>query len=305
MPIVLIVVAIVVALIVLFTTFRSVGQANVAVVTMFGKYRRILRPGLNVLVPFFEHIITTVPIQNQTSQLKFSAITSDQAAVHFTATIIYTVSDHDEETVKLVAFKFVDKESFTTALKSAVDASIRAFVATKRQSEILGVRQAIVDHAKETLGEQLTSWGYLISDLQLNDVSFDDAVMASMSRIVEAQNLKLSATAKGEALLIERTKAAEAEGAAIRISAENEAKAAQLRGEGLAGFRKAIATGLAESAEVLEKNGLDEGLLAFSMWTETLRDAAREGTGNTIFLDGNISTMEETLRRTQATVTKR
>jgi len=298
-------IAAVAVLIVLVTTFRSVGQANVAVVTMFGKYRRILRPGLNVLVPFFERIVTTVPIQNQTSQLKFSAITSDQAAVHFTATIIYTVSDHDEETVKLVAFKFVDKQSFTTALNSAVDASIRAFVATKRQAEILGVRQAIVDHAKETLGEQLTSWGYLISDLQLNDVAFDTAVMASMSQIVEAQNLKLSATAKGEALLIERTKAAEAEGAAIRISAENEAKAAQLRGEGLAGFRKAIATGLAESADVLDKNGLDEGLLAFSMWTETIRDAAREGTGNTIFLDGNISSMEDTMRRTQAIVTKK
>jgi regulator of protease activity HflC (stomatin/prohibitin superfamily) len=100
--------------------------------------------------------------------------------------------------------------------------------------------------------------------------------------------------------LITRTKAAEAEGAAIRIAAENEATAARLRGEGLAMFRKALAEGFGESAEMLEKHGLDPALLAFSMWTETIRDAAKEGSGNTIFIDGNIATGDDAMRRLQA-----
>ncbi|MFM5951183.1 MAG: SPFH domain-containing protein [Micrococcales bacterium] len=284
----------------IFGSFRIVNQATVAVVTMFGKYRRVLRPGLNLLIPLVEQINRTVQIQNRTEQLQFKTITSDQAVVYFTATVIFTVSDHEPETVKTVAFKFIDEASFDIALLSAVEASVREYVATRKQSEVLGLRAEIVNHAKSTLDEQLSSWGYTVVDLQITELAFDKEVTDSMARIVAATNLKIAAEAEGQALLITRTKAAEAEGAAIRIAAENEATAARLRGEGLAAFRKALAQGFGESAEMLEEHGLDPALLAFSMWTETIRDAAKEGTGNTIFIDGNIASGEESLRRLQA-----
>jgi len=289
-----------VLLIVLLASFRTVQQANVAVVTMFGKYRRVLHPGLNLLIPFFEQIQSKVLVQNRTEQLQFTTITSDQAVVHFTATVIFSVTDQQPETVKLVAFKFVSPQAFQIALRSAVEASVREFVATRKQGEVLGLRTEIVSHAKETLDEQLLGWGYTVVDLQITELSFDAEVTASMSRIVAATNQKIAAEAEGQALLITQTKKAEAEGAFIRISAENEATAARLRGEGLAMFRKALAEGFGESAEMLQKHGLDPAILAFSMWTETIRDAAREGKGNTIFIDGNLQTAEEALRRLQA-----
>jgi regulator of protease activity HflC (stomatin/prohibitin superfamily) len=255
---------------------------------------------LNMLIPFIERINRTVPIQNRTEQLQFKTITNDQAVVYFTATVIFSVSDHEPETVKTVAFKFIDEKSFDIALLSAVEASVREFVATRLQSEVLGLRGEIVNHAKSTLDEQLSGWGYTVIDLQITELSFDKEVTDSMARIVAATNQKIAAEAEGQALLITRTKAAEAEGAAIRIAAENEATAARLRGEGLAMFRKALAEGFGESAELLEKHGLDPALLAFSMWTETIRDAAKEGAGNTIFIDGNIATGDDAMRRLQA-----
>ncbi len=33
--------------------FTTVDQGRVAVVTMFGKYRRVMYPGLNFKIPFF------------------------------------------------------------------------------------------------------------------------------------------------------------------------------------------------------------------------------------------------------------
>jgi prepilin-type processing-associated H-X9-DG protein len=105
-------------------------------------------------------------------------------------------------------------------------------------------------------------------------------------------------------VLITRTKQAEAEGAAIRIAAENEAEAARLRGAGLAQFRRELANGLSESAQVLEQAGMDQSLLAFSMWTETVRDAAREGNGNVLFLDGSTDAMDVALRRMQGLMAK-
>jgi regulator of protease activity HflC (stomatin/prohibitin superfamily) len=292
-------VLIIVGALLLWRMFTTIDQAHVGVVTLFGKYRRILNPGLNILIPFVETVRNKVPVQNRTDQLQFSAITADQAAVHFISTIIFTVEDHTEETIKLVAFKFIDDASFNTAITSAVEASVREFVATKKQAEVLGLRQEIVTHAKANLDDQLSSWGYLLVDLTVNDIQFDAEVMQSMSRVVAAKNAQTAAEFEGQALLIQRTKEAEAEGAAIRIAAENEATAARLRGEGLAQFREAIAVGFSESAKKLEAAGLDPAILLFSMWTETMRDAAKEGTGNTIFLDGNVTTMEQTMHRLQ------
>lgn len=278
---------------------RTIDQAHVGVVTMFGKYRRVLYPGLNVIIPLLEKIERRVPVQNQTAQLQFSAITTDQAAVHFTATIIFTVGDHTAETVQKVAFAFINQQAFGTALTSAVEASVRQYVATQKQADVLGARSEIVTHAKDNLDDQLASWGYRLADLQVNDIAFDAEVMASMSRVVAAKNAQTAAEYEGQALLITRTKAAQADGAAIRIAAENEAEAARLRGQGLAQFRRELAEGISESATVLTNAGLDPTLLAFSMWTETIRDAAREGTGNVLYLDGNLATMEDQLRRLQ------
>jgi len=292
-------VLLIVGALLLWRMFTTIDQAHVGVVTLFGKYRRILNPGLNILIPFVETVRNKIPVQNRTDQLQFSAITADQAAVHFISTIIFTVEDHTEDTIKLVAFKFIDDASFNTAITSAVEASVREFVATKKQAEVLGLRQEIVTHAKANLDDQLSSWGYLLVDLTVNDIQFDAEVMQSMSRVVAAKNAQTAAEFEGQALLIQRTKEAEAEGAAIRIAAENEATAARLRGEGLAQFREAIAVGFSESAKKLEAAGLDPAILLFSMWTETMRDAAKEGTGNTIFLDGNVTTMEQTMHRLQ------
>ena len=297
---VLAIVAVIAGLILVFKSLATVDQANVAVVTMFGKYRRVMNPGLNLMIPFVEKVERTVPIQNQTVQLGFSTITQDQAQVFIKATVIFTVMNHQPETIKLVAFKFIDSTSFATALTSAVEASVREFVAQKKQAEILGLRLEITAHAKDTLGEQLAGWGYNVVDLQITDLTFDNEVMQSMSRIVAATNSKTAATAEGDALLITRTKAAEAEGAAIRIAAENEAQAARLRGEGLAAFRKAIAEGLGQSATELRASGIDPAILSLLLWTETLRDVAEKGKGNTIFFDGNLGSLEDQMRRLQA-----
>jgi regulator of protease activity HflC (stomatin/prohibitin superfamily) len=279
---------------------KTIDQATVGVVTRFGKYRRILNPGLNFVLPWVEQVKWHIAVQNQTSQLEFVAITSDQANVHFKATLTFAVTDHQAETIQLVAFKFIDDAARTRAMTSAVEASVREFVSAHLQIEVLGLRMEIATHAKETLQEQLASWGFTLMDLSINDVTFDPAVMESMSRVVVATNAQKAATSEGAALLIKRTKEAEAEGATIRITAENEATAAKLRGEGLAAFRIALSSGLGDSADILKAKGVDPGLLALTLWAEAIVDVAKSGKGNTIFIDGNLSTLENSMRRLQA-----
>ncbi|MBK7761921.1 MAG: SPFH domain-containing protein [Bacteroidetes bacterium] len=281
---------------ILFSGIFTVQQGSIAVVTMFGKYRRVHRPGLNFKIPLLERIFRRISIQNRSVELQFQAITLDQANVNFKAMLLYAVFNQDEESIKNVAFKFVDDRSLMQALIRTIEGSIRAFVATKKQSEILGLRSEIILHVKEQIDVQLESWGYHLIDLQINDISFDEEIMKSMARVVSSNNLKAAAENEGQALLITKTKAAEAEGNAIKISAEAEKQAAQLRGQGVALFREEVARGMASAAKEMEDAKLDASFILFSMWTESIKHFAENGKGNTIFLDGSIDKMQRSMQ---------
>jgi regulator of protease activity HflC (stomatin/prohibitin superfamily) len=283
-------------LLVLLLTVVTVRQGTIAVLTIFGKYRRILGPGLSFKIPFIERVHRIVSIQNRSIELDFQAITQDQANVYFKAMLLYSVLDSNEETIKNVAFKFVDERDFMTALIRTIEGSIRGFVATKRQAEILSLRKEIVESVKESIDHVLETWGYHLLDLQLNDITFDEAITKSMAQVVASSNLKAAAENEGQALLITKTKAAEAEGNAIKIAAEAEKIAAQLRGQGIALFRREVARGMSEAATEMKQANLDASFLLFSMWTESIKSFAAESKGNVIFLDGSAEGMNKTLR---------
>ncbi|MDI1353442.1 MAG: SPFH domain-containing protein [bacterium] len=283
-------------LVTVLLSYVTVQQGTIAVTTIFGKFSRSLRPGLNFKIPFIEKVFKKISVQNRSSELGFQAVTVDQANVNFTAMLLYSVINSDEETIKNVAFKFVDERNFMQALVRSVEGSVRAFVATKKQSEVLILRRDIVEAVKDQLDRTLEGWGYHLIDLQLNDITFDEEVMRSMAKVVASNNLRSAAENEGQALLITRTKAAEAEGNFIKISAQAEKDASQLKGQGIALFRQEVAKGMAGAAKEMQEANLDASLILFSMWTEAVKNFAQEGKGNVIFLDGSVEGMQKTMK---------
>jgi regulator of protease activity HflC (stomatin/prohibitin superfamily) len=289
----------------LFFSVVVVNQGTIAIITMFGKYQRIMLPGLRFKIPFVESIFRRVSIQNQSIELEFQAVTIDQANVYFKSMLLYSVQNSEEETVKKVAFKFISNKDLMQALVRTVEGSIRAYVATKRQAEVLTARREIVDFVKEQIDNSLEEWGYHLQDLQINDITFDQVVMDSMSKVVASNNLKAAAENEGQALLITKTKAAEAEGNSIKISAQAEKEAAQLRGQGVALFRQEVAKGMTEAAEEMKQANLDTNVILFSMWTEAIKNFAEYGKGNVIFLDGSPDGMDKTMKQMMGLITKK
>jgi regulator of protease activity HflC (stomatin/prohibitin superfamily) len=288
----------------IFSGLVTVNQGYINVITMFGKYRRVLRPGLNFKIPWLEQVYKRISIQNRSVELEFQAVTADQANVYFKSMLLYAVQNADEETVKRVAFKFISDRDLMQALTRTIEGSIRSFVATKKQAEILGLRKEIVEFVKGQIDHSLEEWGYHLLDLQINDITFDQAIIDSMSKVVASNNLKAAAENEGQALLITKTKAAEAEGNAIKISAEAEKEAARLRGQGVALFREEVARGMSEAAEQMKRANLDTNVILFSMWTEAVKNFAEVGKGNIIFLDGSAEGMQNSMKQIQALMLK-
>ena len=146
-------------ILILLASIVTIRQGMIGVTTIFGKYRRTLSPGLNFRIPFIEMIFKRISIQNRSSELGFQAVTLDQANVNFTALVVYSVLNHEEETIKNVAFKFIDERSFNQSLVRTIEGNVRSFVATKKQSEILTLRNEIVLYVKDNLDDILQSWG--------------------------------------------------------------------------------------------------------------------------------------------------
>src|SRR4026207_312901 len=291
-------------LVIFFGSFYSINQGYIGVITMFGKYRRIARPGLNMKLPILESVYKKVSIQNRSVELEFQAVTADQANVYFKSMLLYSVQNAEEETIKKVAFKFFADKDLMQALIRTIEGNIRSFVATKKQAEILALRKEIVEYVKSEIDHTLETWGYHLQDLQINDITFDKMILDSMSKVVASNNLKAAAENEGQALLITTTKAAEAEGNAIKISAQAEKEAAQLRGQGVALFREEVAKGMAIAAQQMQASNLDANLILFSMWTEAIKNFAEHGKGNVIFLDGSSEGMEKTMKQIQALMVK-
>ncbi len=288
----------------LFLGLVTVQQGTISVVTMFGKYRRILYPGLNFKIPYLESIFRRISIQNRSVELEFQAVTLDQANVYFKAMLLFSVFDQSEQTIKNVAFKFVSENNLMTALVRTIEGTIRGFVASKKQAEILSLRKEITEYVKGEVDQHLEGWGYHLMDLQINDISFDQAIIDSMSKVVASTNLKAAAENEGQALLITKTKAAEAEGNAIKIAAEAEREAARLRGQGVALFREEVAKGMTNAAKELQDANLDTNVILFSMWTEAIKYFAETGKGNTIFLDGSADGMQKSMQQIMSVLGK-
>jgi regulator of protease activity HflC (stomatin/prohibitin superfamily) len=265
-----------------------VPQATVGVVTVFGKYRRILREGLNFKLPW-ENVAHRLSLQNRALQLEFQAITQDQANVKFATMVLYAVAASEEEAIKKAVFSFATGQEFQLALQRTIDGSIRQFVATTKQSDILGMRAEIVDHTKKNLDEVVLNWGYVVRDIQITDMTFDKEIIDSMARVVSSKNLLAAASNEGAALLVKRTKDAEAEAAYKTIGAEADKKASALRGEGLALFRKNIAVGMKEAADSLKSAGVDTRFLLFLEYTDALKYVAEHSQGKVIFMDNGAS----------------
>ena len=245
-------------------------------------------PGFNWKAPW-ERVLG-LSLQNRALDLKFRAITLDQANVYFNCTLLCSVAGHSALAIKQAAFSFASEKEFQLSMQRLLEDETRAYVATKRQAEMIGISQEVVFRIKSNVDSRLETWGYRIEDLRYNNLSFDDLIMKSMTRVVAAVNERDAAENEGQALLIRKTKEAEANGAFITIAAEAERKAWKLRGQGLAEFRREVAKGIHDAVAELQTAGLDPNFLLFFMYTETIKYVAEHSkAGHTIFVNPNPS----------------
>ena len=268
-------IAAIVLLVLVLKTLFTVRTATAGVVERFGKFNRIVRPGLHVLVPFAESVYF-VDLQVKQAQFSVETKTRDNVFVQIPVSVQYVVLDDR------IYDAFYKLSAPQKQIESFVFNSILGHVPKLTLDETFEQQSGISVAVKVELDQIMSGFGFNIMTALVTDIIPDVKVKAAMNDINAAQRAQVAAQARGEADKILKVKQAEAE-------AESKA----LQGKGIAAERQAIIDGLSASIEHFQgavPGATSEDVMALVLLTQyfdTLRDIGTRGGTNTLFVPNN------------------
>jgi regulator of protease activity HflC (stomatin/prohibitin superfamily) len=272
---ILIGVLVVVGLVLVAKTLYTVRTATAGVVERFGKFNRIVQPGLHVLIPFGESVYF-VDLQVKQAQFQVETKTKDNVFVQIPVSVQYQILPDK------IFDAFYKLSSPQKQIESFVFNSILGHVPKLTLDETFDQQSGISVAVKVELDTIMTGFGFNILTALVTDIIPDSKVKDAMNDINAAQRAQVAAQARGEADKILKVKQAEAE-------AESKA----LQGKGIAAERQAIIEGLRASIENFRESvpgATPEDVMALVLLTQyfdTLKDIGTKGGNNTIFLPNN------------------
>lgn len=283
---ILIIALLFILLIIILSGIKIVQQQKLYVIERLGQYNRILKPGLNLTIPLLERVAFVLNLRTQNLDFSIVAITSDKVTITLDTALIYQII---QEQAYAVAYNLQNPVS---VIKTTVENSIRAYVAQQTHEEILQKRDELTIYLVEHLREQMQNWGYQIIGFQVKDVVLPQSITSAMSQVVASKRLQEAAQNEANAEYIKAVKSAEAQ-KQTRI----------LQGEGLAGERKAIVNGLAESIQELTSVAGTSAetvlnVVMLNQYIDMLRTIGKDENGNAkvVFLNSSPSGMSGTIQ---------
>jgi regulator of protease activity HflC (stomatin/prohibitin superfamily) len=265
----------VVVLVLVAKTLYTVRTATAGVVERFGRFNRIVQPGLHPLVPFCENVYY-VDLQVKQAQFQVETKTKDNVFVQIPVSVQYQILPDK------IYDAFYKLSSPQKQIESFVFNSILGHVPKLSLDETFEQQSGISVAVKTELDTIMSGFGFNILTALVTDIIPDAKVKDAMNDINAAQRAQVAAQARGEAEKILKVKQAEAE-------AESKA----LQGKGIAAERQAIIEGLRASIENFRESvpgATPEDVMALVLLTQyfdTLKDIGTRAGNNTIFLPNN------------------
>jgi regulator of protease activity HflC (stomatin/prohibitin superfamily) len=291
---------------VLTKALKIVGQAEVLVVERLGRFHRVARSGLNLLIPFVEKprsidvryaeadvggvkrisARTTERIDLREQVLNFPSqpvITKDNVTIDIDAVLYYRIAEPQKATYAV--------QNLPYALETLTRTTLRNIVGEMELDQTLASRDQINRRMREVIEEAAVSWGVDVTRVELQSIEPPRDIQQAMELQMRAERERRAAVTNAEAG--KRAAILESEGlkeSQVR-KAEGEKDASVLRAQGLAEARLAMAEAEAESIRRIAA-ALPDGQAAMYLlglkYLEALPKLA-EGKGSTIFLPTEAS----------------
>lgn len=180
----------IILLIVFISSIKVIFEYERAVLFTFGQYRRILGPGLNIIIPIMQSVIK-VDTRIQTVDIaKQEVITKDNVPVSVNAVVYMKVESPEKAVLKIQNYVFAVAQYGQTALRDVIGNKDLDFVLTERDQ--------IASEIKDLVDRETSEWGVDITSIKIQDIELPADMKRIMARQAEAEREKRAAIIKSE-----------------------------------------------------------------------------------------------------------
>jgi len=272
LPTSVVVIGLVLVVLALWQSVEIVQAYEKRALTVFGEYRRLLDPGIN-LVPPLVNTTYTFDMRTQTIDVpRQEAITRDNSPVTCDAVVYMKVMDAKKA--------FLEVEDYKRAVSNLAQTTLRSVIGDMELDDTLNKRQQINAQIREELDEATDAWGIRVESVEVREVKPSADVQDAMEQQTSAERRRraMILEAQGERRSAVETAEGDKQANIIRAQGEKQSQILEAQGD-------AISTVLrAKSAESMgERAIIEKGM-------ETL-ESVGEGESNTFVLPQELTSL--------------
>ncbi|WP_308493885.1 SPFH domain-containing protein [Microbacterium terrisoli] len=219
-------IAILILVVVVITrAIRIIPQASAGVVERLGRYHKTLDPGLNLLVPFIDHLRPLIDMREQVVSFPPQpVITEDNLVVSIDTVVYFQVTDARAATYEIANYLGAVEQLTTTTLRNVVGGL--------NLEEALTSRDEINSKLRIVLDEATGKWGIRVSRVELKAIDPPLSIQDSMEKQMRAERDRRAVILTAEGSKQSQILEAEGRRQAQILEAEGDKQAQVLRAEG-------------------------------------------------------------------------
>ncbi|WP_456449685.1 SPFH domain-containing protein [Hydrogenimonas sp.] len=227
------VVLLIAVFVVLVTGVRIVPQGEEWIVERLGKFRKVLKPGLNIIIPFIDSVRSKMTTRDIILDVtKQEVITKDNAVIIANAVAFIKITDP----VKAL----YGVENFELAIQNLIMTTLRSIIGEMKLDEALSNRETIKAKLKEQIVDDVADWGITVKTVEIQDITPSPSMQQAMEQQAAAERerraIETLAEGKKNAMILE----ADGKLEAAKREAEAQVKLAEASAEAISRISSSI-----------------------------------------------------------------
>lgn len=205
------------------TSVRIIQQSRVGIVERLGKFHGLAKTGVNVIIPFIDHVRAIIDLREQVVDYPPQAvITKDNVVMQIDTVVYYQVTDP----VKYV-YEIANPR---TAIEYLTATTLRNIVGDMDLDQTLTSRDVVNARLRTILDEATDKWGIKVTRVELKNIMPPKDIQDAMEKQMRAERERREAILKAEG---------EKRAAILRAEGERESEIAKAEGQKQAAILKA------------------------------------------------------------------